>query len=80
MGKPKQSRDTKLITVYLSSKGVETKVRSVTDSSGKTIIKHFVYGSINGNPFEVECNSLVSVPEEVAHALGGFISKQDGDR
>ncbi len=66
------------ITLYIPSKGIETKAIKDLDKKGKPVTKHFVYGSINGKPFEVECDCQVKVTPEVAEALHGLLHKQAG--
>jgi hypothetical protein len=59
-----------LVPVCISSTGIETHPRKV---DGKTV--HFVKGSINGIPFEIECNKQVMVEPHIAEAVAGLGSR-----
>lgn len=63
-------------TIFLSPQDIETLPEDYLDDNGVKQTRQIVLGSINGEPFLVECNKHVKVPAEVAEALQGLLQKQ----
>lgn len=57
--------------IFISSKyaNISTKLRGKEKSK-------VVTGSVNGIPFEVECDKQVEVSDEIAGALAGLLAQQ----
>lgn len=69
----------KLVPIYVSSKGIETRPESFVDEQGKKKARHFIHGDVNGVKFKVECNKQMMVPESVFGALEALLAKQASD-
>ena len=65
--------ESELIAIYLPSFGIES-----WPLKENGVVRKFVRGSVNGVPFEVECDKQVEVAPEVAEVLRPLMAKQAG--
>ncbi len=75
-----QDDEENLVTIFIPSAGRETKQKPVLDDDGNPVfnpitgqrmVAKYVYGSINGEPFEVECDRQTRVAPNIAKILVG---------
>jgi len=59
-----------LVKVYISSHGIENKQIFRNGKKCK-----YIYGNLNGETFEIQCDALVAIPLYLAEFLEKYIQK-----